>query len=227
MEQSFTGRPCWWPLAHLDYEESIIVLKGVTCTISFNIQICKKINKQYHKFYEAHKRYALVDMNTWNVTEKEHKKTQISKEHVRHDKLTTQYLTSTSCYLVSEASPVQSTDRLLSNSARCSSVNKEYLFVSSWSRYCRQSQLHSICRGTWYSPVIINQLLGSTRHPGLLTALCEGIKTDVVTTTNTILQPLYRTTDISQHPHLRTEGYCQNKVLLPACSCWWQPAHPH
>ena len=35
--------------------------------------------------------------------------------------------------------------------------------------------------------------------------------------TNTVLQPLYRTTCISWHTPLKTGGFCCSKVLLPAC----------
>jgi len=39
------------------------------------------------------------------------------------------------------------------------------------------------------------------------------------------LRPLYRSTCIGWHSQLRTGGFCWCKVLLPACPCWWQPAH--
>jgi len=38
-------------------------------------------------------------------------------------------------------------------------------------------------------------------------------------TTCTVLQPLYRSTCISQHLQLRTGGFCWCKVLLLACPC--------
>jgi len=40
-----------------------------------------------------------------------------------------------------------------------------------------------------------------------------------------VLRPLYRSTCVSRHLQLRTGGFCWCKVLLPACHCWWQPAH--
>jgi len=40
-----------------------------------------------------------------------------------------------------------------------------------------------------------------------------------------ILQPLYRSTCISQQPQLRTWGFCWSKVLLPICLCWQQLLH--
>jgi len=30
---------------------------------------------------------------------------------------------------------------------------------------------------------------------------------------------------VSQHPQLRTGGFCWCKGLLPTCLCWWQPVH--
>ena len=45
------------------------------------------------------------------------------------------------------------------------------------------------------------------------------------TTTTTILQPLYRTTCISQHLQLRTGRFCWSKVLMPMCCCWRQVAN--
>ena len=45
------------------------------------------------------------------------------------------------------------------------------------------------------------------------------------TTTTTVLRPLYTSNYIGQHLQLRTGGFCWCKVLLPACPCWWQPAH--
>jgi len=43
--------------------------------------------------------------------------------------------------------------------------------------------------------------------------------------TTTIFWPLYRTTCISQHPQLRTGGFCWSKILLPVCPCWRQLVH--
>ena len=40
-----------------------------------------------------------------------------------------------------------------------------------------------------------------------------------------VLRPLYRTICVSQHPQLRTGGFCRSEVLLPACPCWWQLVH--
>jgi len=45
------------------------------------------------------------------------------------------------------------------------------------------------------------------------------------TFTTTVLRPLYRTTCVSQHPQLRTGGFCWSKVLLPRRPCWRQLAH--
>jgi len=40
-----------------------------------------------------------------------------------------------------------------------------------------------------------------------------------------VLRPLCRSTCVSRHLQLRTGGFCWCRVLLPACPCWWQPAH--
>ena len=55
--------------------------------------------------------------------------------------------------------------------------------------------------------------------------LWHGWFADRTITTTTVLQPLYRSTCVSQHLQLRTGGFCCCKVLLPACRCWWQPMH--
>jgi len=45
------------------------------------------------------------------------------------------------------------------------------------------------------------------------------------TTTGTAaFTPLYITC-VSQHPQLRTRGFCWSKVLLPTCPCWQQLSH--
>jgi len=36
---------------------------------------------------------------------------------------------------------------------------------------------------------------------------------------------VYTSTCVSQHPQLRTGGFCWSKVLLPACPCWRHLAH--
>jgi len=41
----------------------------------------------------------------------------------------------------------------------------------------------------------------------------------ITTSTVTVLRPLYRMTYVSQHPELRTEGFCCGKVVLPTCPC--------
>jgi len=40
-----------------------------------------------------------------------------------------------------------------------------------------------------------------------------------ILTTTTILRPLYRSTSFRQHLQLKTGGFCQCKVLPPACPC--------
>jgi len=40
-----------------------------------------------------------------------------------------------------------------------------------------------------------------------------------------VLWPIYRSTCISRQLQLRTWWFCWCRVLLPACPCWWQPAH--
>jgi len=45
------------------------------------------------------------------------------------------------------------------------------------------------------------------------------------TTATTVLRPLYRSTCVSWHLQLRTEGFCCCRVLLSVCPCWRQPAH--
>ena len=42
--------------------------------------------------------------------------------------------------------------------------------------------------------------------------------------TTTILRPLYRSTGVSRHLHLKTGGFCWCRVLQPTCPCWRQPA---
>jgi len=49
--------------------------------------------------------------------------------------------------------------------------------------------------------------------------------THTQTTVLTVLWPLYRSTGVSQHPKLRSGGFCWSKVLLPAWLCWQQLAH--
>ena len=44
-------------------------------------------------------------------------------------------------------------------------------------------------------------------------------------TTTTVLRPLYGSTCVSRYLQLRTGVFCWCRVLLPACPCWWQPAH--
>jgi len=36
---------------------------------------------------------------------------------------------------------------------------------------------------------------------------------------------LYGSTCVSRHPQLWNGRFCWSKVLLPACTCWWQLAH--
>jgi len=57
-------------------------------------------------------------------------------------------------------------------------------------------------------------------HP-VWTAFTKFILT---TTTTAVLQPLYRSTCVSWHLQSRT-GFCWREVLLPTCTCWWQPVH--
>ena len=44
-----------------------------------------------------------------------------------------------------------------------------------------------------------------------------------LSTTTTVLWPVYRSTCVSWHLKLRTGGFCSCKVFLPTCRCWWQP----
>jgi len=53
----------------------------------------------------------------------------------------------------------------------------------------------------------------------------QNFKVQTTTSTTTVIRPLYRLTCVSQHLELKTGGFCWCKVLLPACPCWWQPAH--
>jgi len=56
---------------------------------------------------------------------------------------------------------------------------------------------------------------------------CEAVTQNykVIWLSTTVLQPLCRTTCLSQHPQLRTGGFCQSKVLVPACPFRWQLMH--
>ena len=70
-------------------------------------------------------------------------------------------------------------------------------------------------------------LFKHSHHPmseqlSLLWCCCVSILTISVSTTTTtiVLQPLYRSTCLSQHLQLRTGGFCWCKVLLPAFPCW-------
>ena len=53
----------------------------------------------------------------------------------------------------------------------------------------------------------------------------SGFITHATSTTTTVLQPLHRLTCISWHLQLWTGVFYWCKVLLPACTCWWQPVH--
>jgi len=38
----------------------------------------------------------------------------------------------------------------------------------------------------------------------------------------TVLWSLYRSTYVTWHAQLITGGYWRSKILLHACTCWWQ-----
>jgi len=58
-----------------------------------------------------------------------------------------------------------------------------------------------------------------------LSNTCTTATSELVTKTALQQQqrPLYRSTCVNQH--LQNWRICWCKVLVPACPCWWQPAH--
>jgi len=102
-----------------------------------------------------------------------------------------------------------------------------------WPPQCSSARSHlPYCFNTLTDLVLTPAVMIHTLHKILPDMKCQTevflpkIQYDMITECIihiTVVQPLYRSTCVSWHRHLRTAGFCWSKVVLCTCPCLVEP----
>ena len=91
--------------------------------------------------------------------------------------------------------------------------------------WTRPPALGCVCVGKILVSVCWTLMLQSHVAAGAPPSSLHSVQHLIITTSATVLRPLYRSTCVSQHLQLRNWRILLVKVLLPVCLCWRPPAH--